>query len=132
MQLSRDHFSDWLKRYFEAWASNDPAQVTGLFSEGALYHYGPFQEPIRGRETIVANWVAGSGQQSGVEYRFEVLAVQGDLGIAHWVVSYRQASGQRKRFELDGILVLRFNSAMECVEHREWFSSREVEPPEGG
>jgi hypothetical protein len=132
MGLSLDYFSDWLHRYFEAWVSNDPAEVSSLFSEEAVYFYGPFQEPMRGKESIVANWIANPGKQAEVVYRFEALATQDDLGIAHWNVRFRKASGRRTRYEIDGILVLRFNSALECVEHREWFSSREIKPTDDG
>jgi len=124
MSFSTIQLSDWLDRYFLAWQSNDPGAVASLFSEDAVYFYGPFKAPARGRDTIVANWTANPEEQSNVRCAFEVLAVNGDLGIAHWNVLFDAESQDGKQTELDGILVLKFNSGMKCIEHREWYSRR--------
>ena len=89
MTLSLKHLSAWLQRYFDAWQSNDPdpVEVSKLFSEEAVYYYGPFKEPARGRETIVAKWIADPEQQADVTCQFDPLATEGDVGIAHWNVS---------------------------------------------
>ena len=57
--MDADTFERWLRRYFDAWASNDPNEVADLFSEDAVYAYGPFREETRGREAIVRAWVDG-------------------------------------------------------------------------
>ena len=48
----------WLDKYVEAWRTYDSAQIGDLFSEDALYLYSPWDEdnPVRGREAIVAEW----------------------------------------------------------------------------
>jgi len=125
MDLTLDQLSDWLQRYFHAWDSNDPAEVSALFSEEAIYYYGPLKDPARNRETIVKNWVADPEGQKDVSYNFEALATNGDIGIAHWHVAYKSKSQEMKRIQLDGILVLRFNASLECVEHREWYATEE-------
>ena len=122
MELTAVRFSEWLDRYFRAWRSNDPGEVASLFAENAVYFYGPFKEPARGREAIVARWVAGSADQADVACDHEVLATHRDLGVAHWHVRFRTQSGVT---ELDGVLTVRFNSSLECVEHREWYSRRD-------
>jgi len=125
MNLTTTQLSEWLHRYFLAWQSNDPQSVSGLFAEEAVYFYGPFKEPVHGREVIVTNWVSNPEGQFNITYAFEVLATEGDLGVAHWNVTFSSGSTVEEQTELDGILVLKFNSAMECIEHREWFSRRE-------
>ena len=124
MSISTTQLSEWLDRYFLAWQTNDPEDVAGLFSQDAVYFYGPFKEGARGRDTIVANWISNPDGQSHVRCAFEVLAVEDDLGIAHWNVLFDALSPNGKQTELDGILVLKFNPVMECVEHREWYSRR--------
>jgi SnoaL-like protein len=52
-------FEDWLGRYFDAWVSNDPADVASLFTEDAIYRVGPFREPWVGRDQIVDRWTSG-------------------------------------------------------------------------
>lgn len=130
MELNLDRFSEWLGRYFQAWVSNDPEEVASLFSEDAVYYYGPFTEPYRGRKTIVDRWVANPGGQFDIKTQHEAIAVQGNVGVAHWNVKFRSQANLAKVNELDGILMLRFNSMLECNEHREWYSHREIESPE--
>jgi ketosteroid isomerase-like protein len=50
--MDRAGFEGWLRRYFEAWVSNDPGDVEALFAEDALYWVGPFREPWVGRDQI--------------------------------------------------------------------------------
>jgi hypothetical protein len=116
-----DAFRDWLERYFQAWVSNDPKSVESLFTRDAVYWTGPFAEPRVGVEDIVAAWIRGP--QEEVDYAYEPLAVEGDLGIAHWRVVSRR-TGASERDEYDGILAITFGADGRCREHREWFSHR--------
>ncbi len=54
----------WLESYFHAWETNDPSDVRALFAEDAVYFYGPFREPARGREAIVRE-LGGGGAAAG-------------------------------------------------------------------
>ena len=47
----------WLDDYVAAWKSYDAAAIGALFSEDANYRYNPFDEPVKGREAIVAGWL---------------------------------------------------------------------------
>jgi hypothetical protein len=127
VEMTLEQLRAWLERYFKAWISNDPDEVSALFSDGAIYYYGPFKEPARGRKSIVENWVSNPEGQQDVNASFEALAVNGDQGIAHWNVRSRIHSSENKKSEMDGILLLRFNPRMECTEHREWYTCREIE-----
>ena len=57
--MDLDAFRGWLQCYFDAWASNDPVEVSALFAEDAVYSYGPFREETHGRDAIVRSWVEG-------------------------------------------------------------------------
>ena len=126
--MTREQLTEWLDAYFDAWRSNDGAEVAKLFSEDAVYSYGPFREPARGREQLVANWVA-DGAPLSAESRYEILATNDDLAIVHWNVRQKAYYFHEPTLELDGILVLRFNAAGQCVEHLEWFDRRTVDEP---
>jgi hypothetical protein len=117
--MDRRGFAVWLERYFAAWRSNDPAEVEALFTEEAVYAYGPFSGSARGRPAIVRNWVEG-GVQPGLETWFEVLAVEGERGVANWRVSFDEDD---LRVTLEGILVCDFDERGRCSLHREWFAS---------
>jgi ketosteroid isomerase-like protein len=127
VEITLDQLSEWLRRYFYAWVSNDPNDVSPLFAEDAIYFYGPFNEPTRGREGIIKRWIANPDKQFDITPRYEAIAVNGDLGVAYCNVKFRTQSNNTQFNELDGILLVRFNSAMGCIEHREWYSHRAVE-----
>jgi SnoaL-like domain len=85
----------WLDGYSRAWERNDPAEIGGLFSEDAVYHDNPFDEPARGREAIVANGTS----------------------------RYFHADGSLDK-EYDNVFLLRFDAAGRCAEYREWYMRR--------
>lgn len=103
--------------------SNDPGDVAALFAEDALYWVGPFREPWVGRDQIVDRWT--SGRQEETRAAFDVVAIEGNTGVAHWNVSARTA-GDAGRREWDGVLVIEFGPDGRCHEHREWFSQRQL------
>jgi ketosteroid isomerase-like protein len=80
--------SSWIEAYQAASKSDDPAAIAALFTEDAEYHTGPFEDPWRGRDTIVREWIARG--DSGVEwdFRYEVLATEGSRTIVEAWTSY--------------------------------------------
>lgn len=124
--MQREGFGRWLDAYFAAWISNEPDDVASLFTEDATYSVGPFAAKWEGRTEIVRRWTLGA--QDDVEYAYEVMAVEGDTGIAHWNVRAR-AEGGSARSEWDGILLITFAPDGRCREHREWLVRREL--PDG-
>jgi len=121
--MDRTGFEDSLRRYFDAWVSNDPVDVAALFTEDAIYWVGPFREPWVGRDQIVDRWT--SGRQEDVRATFDVVAVDGDRGVAHWNVIARPG-GDAGQTEWDGILTIAFAPDGRCQEHREWFTQRDL------
>ena len=57
----------WLDRYVAAWLSYDPGDVALLFSEDVRYRYHPYDEPIVGRDAVVASWL-GEGDSDDAPY----------------------------------------------------------------
>jgi hypothetical protein len=121
--VQREGFGRWLDAYFAAWITNEPDDVSALFADDATYSIGPFAEEWVGRAEIVRRWTDGA--QEDVEYAYEILAVQGDTGIAHWNVRAR-AEGEAARSESDGILLITFAPDGRCRDHREWLVRREL------
>src|SRR5690606_522480 len=112
--VDRDDVTRWLDAYFDAWQSNHPDDVASLFAPDATYAVSPFVKPWRGRDEIVRRWTAGTGTK--LWHSYTVLATGDSLAVAHGAVAVRLPGGQVT--ELDGIPVLTFNDAGECVEHR--------------
>jgi uncharacterized protein (TIGR02246 family) len=60
----------WLDGYSRAWKTYDPEQIGELFSEDAVYFDNPFDEPVRGREAIVASWLEDPDEEGTYEGRY--------------------------------------------------------------
>ena len=123
--MTIEDLARWMDAYGAACVSNDPADVRALFSADAVYYTSPYKPPWVGREKIVEMWTADPENQQELTFGHEPLSVEGDTGIAHWNMTWVTGTSDKARAELDGILVLRFDSEGRCSDHREWFFRRE-------
>lgn len=117
VQVDVSHATAWAAAYFTAWRTNDASAVGSLFSEDAVYSYGPFRPPAVGRDEIVQRWV-DNAPPSDLTAQWEVIAVAGDAAVIHWVVSFRDGNALTT---MDGVLIVRFDEHGRCREHREWY-----------
>lgn len=114
----------WLEAYSHAWQTYDPAEIGALFSEDAAYYNGPYEEPVRGREAIVAAWLENRDAPGTYASHYEPLVVEGDRAVANGRSRYFEADGSTLKTEFDNIFVLRFDAAGRCAEYREWYMRR--------
>ena len=115
-----DHaaFQSWLDRYIAAWRSNDRADIEALFSAEARYFYGPYQEPLIGREAIATDWLANPDEPGSWEAEYRPLAIEGDVAVS--AGESRYTNGRT----FSNIYVCRFDADGRCAEFREWFMER--------
>jgi hypothetical protein len=125
--MDRNHFAIWLDAYVEAWRSNEPEMVERLFSEDARYYYGPYAEPVVGRQAIVESWLANPDDPESWEASYAPLAVDGDIFVATGESTYYQPESREVRTKYSNIFVCRFDDDGRCREFCEWF----MEAPKG-
>src|SRR5688572_7905947 len=113
----------WLARYKEAWEQHDSALAASLFTANAAYHEMPFDAPKAGRAGIRDYWATVTADQRDVEFKSQVVAVNGATAVARWSASLKAASSG-VRVELDGVFVLTFEGSGLCSELREWWHVR--------
>lgn len=113
----------WLQRYGDAWQTRDAAAAGKLFSAAAGYHEMPFDAPKTGRAAIEEYWRGVTADQRDVSFKFDVISVTGNTGVAHWTAKFRLDS-TGATIELDGVFVLEFDSAGSCSNLREWWHVR--------
>ena len=118
-----DHRSvtKWLQDYVSAWKSYDPAAIAALFSEDALYRYNPYDEGVRGRDAIVANWLEYRDAPNTYTAEYRPVAVDGNIAVANGRSLYYEADGVTLKRQFDNIFVLRFDDDGRCVDFCEWF-----------
>jgi hypothetical protein len=123
---------EWLDRYVDAWRSYEPEDVAALFSEDVAYRYHPYEEPIVGRDAVVASWLGqgGSGDASTrdapgtYDAKYCPVAVDGDIVVATGTSSYRDIPGGSVVRAYDNCFVMRFDGEGRCREFTEYYLRR--------
>src|SRR5688500_12284173 len=82
----------WVDGYVKAWGTNDPEDITALFSEGARYYTAPHREPWNGQANIVAGWLERKEQPGEWTFRYEILGIDGDTAFVRGWTGYTDDS----------------------------------------
>jgi len=119
--MTRADLQRWLDRYVAAWKSYDEAEIADLFSAEAEYRYHPWDEPVRGREAIVADWIAPNGNASSKDAEgtydavYEAWAVDGDRAVAVGTSDYfTDASRTTRDRRFHNFYLLEFDADGRC------------------
>ncbi len=130
--MDRAQAQTWLDRYVAAWLSYDAKDIAALFSEDVVYRYHPSDEPITGREAVVASWL-GDGNPNGASTRdapgtyaaqYQPVAVDGDVVVATGTSSYRERPDGPIVRVYDNCFVMRFDADGNCREFTEYYLRR--------
>ncbi len=123
--MDREQVAEWVERYVRAWRTNEPDDIARLFAEDATYATGPFDQPWRGREAIVAGWLARKDEPGTWTFRSEVLATSPEGGVVRGWTTY-PADQQ----EFSNIWLIALDGDGRCSALTEWWVERPA-PPEG-
>jgi hypothetical protein len=123
---------DWLDRYVAAWLSYEPDAIGALFSDDVAYRYHPYDDPVVGREAVVASWLGESGSNEAssrdepgtYEASYAPVAVDGDVVVATGRSTYREAPGGPVVHVYENCFVMRFDSAGRCRDFTEYYIRR--------
>jgi ketosteroid isomerase-like protein len=122
----------WLDGYVAAWLSYDEDQIGALFTEDVAYRYHPYDDPIVGREAVVASWL-GESDSDGASTRDEpgtYLAYYTPVAVDHDVVVATGTSSYTERPDgpivrmYHNCFVMRFDTAGRCREFTEYYLRR--------
>jgi hypothetical protein len=113
-------FEHWLKEYGRCWENKDPKSFSELFSVDIKYYWTPFEKPKTGRNEVAKAVEEAISTQSGIEFNFKILNVNGNKSIAHWWCSFTRITTGNP-IKLDGILTVEMNEKNLCEEFREWW-----------
>jgi hypothetical protein len=116
--------TEWLDAYGKAWEDRDAEAAARLFTEDAVYQWGPFGRRLRGRVMIREAWAEAVEDQANVEFGYEVLTATARGGLARWWCA--GDIGERAvRARDEGIFRLAFDETGLCSSLEEWFNSAE-------
>jgi ketosteroid isomerase-like protein len=122
--LDRAAVAAWLEAYVRAWETYDPAAIGDLFTEDAAYDADPFDDGIRGRDAIVAEWLTDRDAPGTYRAAYQPVAVDGETAVATGMSRYFEADGTTPRTAFGNVFVLRFAPDGRCAEYREWYMER--------
>ena len=124
--MTHDDVQRWLDRYIAAWRSYDPGAIGDLFAEDAEYRYHPWDEPERGRETIVRDWVEPAGGASTRDApdtwdaHYAPYVVAGDRAVATgWSRYFATAESPEKLYH--NVYLLDFDGEGRCRSFIEYY-----------
>ena len=128
--MEREDVQRWLDAYVAAWKSYDREAIAALFAADVSYRYHPYDEPVRGRDAVVATWL-GEGDHEMASARDEPgtydasytpVAVDGDVAVAVGESRYTNPETI-----YDNCYLMRFDAEGRCAEFTEFFMKRETE-----
>jgi ketosteroid isomerase-like protein len=130
--MDRTAAQAWLDRYVAAWLSYDPDDVAALFSEDVAYRFHPSDEPVVGRDRVVASWlgelpdVGASTRDAPGTYDadYSPVAVDGDIVVATGTSRYRDDPDGPVVRTYDNCFVMRFDDGGRCREFTEYYLRR--------
>ncbi len=122
----------WLDRYVAAWESYEPDAIGDLFSEDVVYRYHPYDEPIVGRDAVVASWLgegesddASTRDQPGTyEASYSPVTVDGDVVVAAGTSTYFDSPGGGVDRVYENCYLMQFDGDGRCREFTEYYMKR--------
>lgn len=118
--MVRTDLEAWLAAYRRAWTSDDPADITALFTEDATYSPWPFSKSWEGRDRIVEKWIGRGDAKRQWEFEHDVLAVEGDTGVVRGLTHY-PAQGDETEETYSNIWLIRLDPDGRAREFAEWW-----------
>jgi hypothetical protein len=113
--------SEWLDAYGRAWETRDAQAAADLFTEDAVYQWGPFGRKLRGQVMIREAWAEAVETQANIAFGYEIVSATHRGGIVRWWCS---ADEQGRRWYGEGIFRLAFDEEGVCTSLEEWFNSK--------
>ena len=125
--MTHDEVLGWLERHDAAWRAADAAAIRELFSEDAIYHTGPWDEPwrgipgpFRGRDGIAEGWLAGGIEGERFEIWTDIAAIEGRRAVVRRRLTYFQPDCSVES-RWDTLWVIDFDADGRCAEYQEWY-----------
>jgi hypothetical protein len=111
----------WLDAYVAAWRNYEVGAISDLFSDGATYAYNPWDEPIKGREMIVADWLSDQDPPGTWTAEYRPFVVAGNRAVAVGETRYADGKVYFNSWQL------MFDQDARCSAFVEWYMAPPVD-----
>jgi uncharacterized protein (TIGR02246 family) len=110
----------WIDAYVKAWETYDPAAISALFAEDALYYPDPLREPWQGREEIVRQWTEEPDAPGSWRTHYRAVATTGTTGVVRGHTTYLKDDGSIDK-EYANVYLIEFDDQGRATEFVEFF-----------
>lgn len=117
--MNREKFNRWANKFLEAWADLNPKKALAMFSKDVKYFESPFSKPCKSWKDVEGLWQVVPHNQKDITCEYNILMVDGDLGLIHWRLS-RIIVPEGKLQEFDGVFLVRLNNKGLCTMFKQW------------
>jgi len=115
--VDRDALERWIEAYERLWRTVSTEELAQIFTDDAVYSPGPFVKAARGLEAIERLWEGERlGPDEDFELSSEVVAVEGDTGVARVEVRY----GPPRDLLYRDLWIVRAGADGRCTSFEEW------------
>jgi hypothetical protein len=115
--VTRSQVSNWIAAYEQAWRSPGTGVLAGIFTPGATYLQGPYDDRLTGLAAIAVMWEAErDGPAEAFRMTSEIIATDGDTAVVRAEVRYGDPVTQ----EFRDLWILRFAPDGRCAAFEEW------------
>jgi ketosteroid isomerase-like protein len=114
--ITREQVQKWLDAYVAAWRSYDEDAIRALFAPDATYAYHPYDDPVKGRDAIVASWLGDRDEPGSWEASYAPSLIDGDRAIATGETHY-----PRTGRTFSNLYELEFDGDGRCARFVEWY-----------
>ncbi|SFS17435.1 SnoaL-like domain-containing protein [Microbacterium sp. cf046] len=113
----------FLKGYLDAWRTNDPDSIRGLFTPDATYRSGARDlEPALGADAIVAQWEEERDEPGTWSYEGGVDLQTEKAAVIRGVTTYTEGP---KSGTYENVWLVRFDEDGRAAEFQDWWVQRE-------
>jgi hypothetical protein len=121
--MTEQSFREWLENYLRPQEKRNADKIKDLFAPDGVYWWGPFYEPRHGAAAIYEHHRNALSHQTGLVYRYEILAVTESCGVARFhLVLDELMPGEPT--EYDGIFLVHLDDNNRCTLFEEWYHGR--------
>jgi hypothetical protein len=115
--VNRRDLADWIGRYERAWRTPGTEVLGELFIPDAIYRTAPYDPPYEGLAAIADLWERErEGPDEVFTMESEIVAVEGDTGVARVEVRYGNPVGREYR----DLWIVRLGEGGRALAFEEW------------
>ena len=111
-----ERLDDWMDAYVEAWTSNDPYDIAGLFTPDAVYDPQTADGERHGQDEIIAWWQEIDDDPDNWDFQWQPLVETEDLAVVTGTTRYLEPAASYRN-----LFLIRFDAEGLCTDFTEWY-----------